>query len=165
LNGPSAFYTQHVDVEAPRIDAGAFQPYWRIRSHTRLDRLLSERAIGPLEWRAALRFRAAIECLFGDRCFDRVRGSGGSSGELYRLDAQLFVRKVHLAIGALATALIWSCVIDDDSWSLIGSRLHIDPKTARRWTIAALQALASLNQWRTIYARSRNHHSAWNDPD
>lgn len=149
MNGPTEFYRQHAAVDAPRIDDGAFQPYWRIRTRTRIDRLLADGAISLTTWRAAMRFRYAVDRLAGaDRSYTRDRAPGFGSN-LPRLGAIEFVRHVQVTLGAFATALVWSCIVDDMTWAIVGARLHVDPKTARRWTIVALQALASIEQGRT----------------
>ena len=144
---PSAFYRQHfATIDAPRIDERAFIPFWRIRTRTRLDRLLDERAISPAAWRAAIQFRDAATYLAGERRYDRSSGGSRAEPGLYRFHARGLMRRVALTLGPLATALVWSCAVDDLSWAAIGARLRVHPKTARRWTIVALQALASLNE-------------------
>jgi hypothetical protein len=142
VNSPSAYYRQHHGVEAPRIDNVAFQPYWRIRTRTRLDRLLADGSISLAAWRAGLRFRAAVDHLSGARRSHADRVEGGGRSGVGRLDAIEHLGRVKVALGPIATALVWSCVVDDASWSAVGAWLGIDPKTARRWTIVALQALA-----------------------
>jgi hypothetical protein len=145
MSVPSRYYTQHVAVEAPRIDASAFQPYWKIVTRLRIDRLLADGAITIIEWRAAISFRDAVKLLAGgNRGYDRARGSGSSGSGVNRYAALRHVQNVRAMLGPLATALVWSCVIDDRSWAAVGVLFRIDPKTARRWTIAALQALAAM---------------------
>jgi hypothetical protein len=142
---PSAYYRQHVLVEQPRIDTVTFRPFWSVRDRTRLDRLMADGSISLREWLAAIRFRDAVRFLAGER-----RGyTGGGAAQsrpaaIFRFDARALVSRVRVELGAVATALVWSCAVDDLSWAATGARFRIDPKTARRWTVAALQALAML---------------------
>ena len=151
LTEPSVYFQQHHVLEAPRIDARVFQPFWRVaRPRTRLDRLFADGAISLAVWRSASRFRAAVEHLTGNRRgvdHQSARGSGGGErglSAIMRLSAFAHVRRVQAALGRFATALVWSCVVDNSSWAEVGARLGVDPKTARSWTIAALQALAAM---------------------
>lgn len=156
MPGPTAFAEQHAIIEAPRVDEDTFRPYWRIvRPQTRLDRLRADGAISEDEWSAGRRFRHAVETLLGtgvDRRYDREGGgdNGRSSGIVYSLmhrhEAENFVRRVRAGIGPFAITLVWSCVVDDAPWATVGARLNVDAKTARRWTIVALQALALIEQ-------------------
>lgn len=148
-NTPSAFYLQHHAVDAPQVDELVFRPFWRIAGpRTRLDRLFADGAIGFAEWRSGRRLRAAVEHLTGARNgYDRAPASDrrGQSAIL-RLDAMAHVRKVTTALGRIATALIWCCAIEDLAWASVGARFRVDPKTARKWTIEALRALAALDR-------------------
>lgn len=149
LAEPSAYYTQHHAVDAPRIDGVAFQPFWRVRMRTRLDRLFADGAISMLEWRAGLRFRAAVDHLSGERrAYDYVRHERGLGVGAGRLNAMEYLGRVKASLGPISTALVWSCVVDDASWAAVGRWLLIDPKTAKRWTVLSLQVLASMNQRR-----------------
>lgn len=155
---PTGFYQQHVAVEAPRVDTVTFRPYWSVRDRTRLDRLLADGSISLREWLAAIRFRDAVRFLAGER---RGYAGGGAAPlrqvTIFRFDARSLVRRVRADLGPVATALVWSCAIDDHSWAAIGARFHVDPKTARRWTIVALQALAMLARGRAVEHERPNH--------
>ena len=59
-----------------------------------------------------------------------------------RLDALAELRAVRRRLGAFAYGLLEACVVDDCSWAALGRRLHIDPTTARSWSIMALRELA-----------------------
>ena len=56
---PSAWYRQHHEVEAPRVDDRHFRPAWRVL--TRLDGLLADRAITAAEWHAAADYRELVD--------------------------------------------------------------------------------------------------------
>lgn len=152
MPGPTRFAEQHAIIEAPQVDEETFRPFWRVvRPRTRLDRLHADGAITDPEWQAARRFRQAVDTMLGlggDRSYARREGRGDKNGSasvyavVSRHHAEQFVRRVRAAIGPLGTGLVWSCVVDDAPWSAVGARLQIDAKTARRWTIIALQALA-----------------------
>ena len=112
---PTAFYRQHVATEAPRIDTRTFRPFWSVRDRTRLDRLLADGSIGLLEWRAAIRFRDAVQLLAGERKGERRVGGTTRSrpAAVDRLGASQFVRRVRVGLGPVATALVWSCIVDE----------------------------------------------------
>ena len=144
---PTTFYRQHALVEAPRIDTVTFRPYWSVRDRTRLDRLMADGSISLREWLAAIRFRDAVRYLAGER--RGYKGGGAAQSRtvtIFRFDARALVQRVRADLGPVATALVWTCAIDDLSWAAIGARFRVDPKTARRWTVAALQALATLER-------------------
>jgi hypothetical protein len=157
---PNEFYSQHVTAEAPRIDTVTFRPFWSVRERTRLDRLMADGSISLREWLAAIRFRDAVRFLTGER-----RGyTGGGAAQprtvtIFRFDAAALVRRVRADLGPVATALAWSCAVDDRSWAAVGARFNIDPKTARRWTVTALQALAMLE------GREAREHERPHNPD
>lgn len=146
MNGPSAFYAQHFKLDAPRIDERAFRPFWRIKRQCRLDRMLVAGDIDIRMWSAAIRLRDAARQLFGGvpSYGERKPKGFAQDGALYRMQNRAFVQRVHDQLGPVATALVWSCAIDDSSWAVLGARLRVSPKTAKRWTIAALEALAAL---------------------
>ena len=50
---------------------------------------------------------------------------------------------IATSLGALYPLLKWT-VVEEESWCVIGRRLHIDPRTARNWAAASLSALAAL---------------------
>lgn len=148
---PTAFYRQHREFEAPRIDTVTFRPFWSVRDRTRLDRLLADGSIGLLEWRAAIRFRDAVRSLTGEQRREQAGGAARSrQGSTHRFDAAALVSRVRVGLAPVAAALVWSCVIDDLSWAAVGGQFRIDPKTARRWTIVALQALAMIERGRAV---------------
>jgi hypothetical protein len=144
---PSPFFRQHHGLEPPAIDFGQWRPYWRVR--TRLDRLLLDGAIGPHEWRAAVRLRRLIEAARAAMLpIHRLDGEqhGGSSGPALarRSDAIARLSQVRAGLGSFAFWLLEACLADDASWRHLGDRLGVDPKTARAWTIAAIRALRNI---------------------
>ena len=141
---PTAEFAQHHEVEAPRVDGGAFRQGWQVR--TRLDRLVLEGAIDPDVWLAAVAYRSVYLQAFGSLWPSRslelpgVIGFRDRAGGL-RLDALRTMRLVRRRLGPLNSELVEECVIEDASWAALGRRLHVDPKTARMRTITALEAL------------------------
>jgi hypothetical protein len=149
MTSPSPFFRQHHGLEPPTLDLGAWRPYWRVR--TRLDRLLLDGAITPQEWSAAVRLRRIFEASYAAMLpIHRLDGKphGGSSGPALarRADALARLEAVRAGLGSFALGLLEACLADDASWRYLGSRLGVDPKTARAWTIAAIHALATLNR-------------------
>jgi hypothetical protein len=146
---PSIFYTQHLGVEAPRLDGGAFRPYWTVR--TRIDRLRADGAITEREWRAAVAFRSslmiALRASWPPRRLDGGTGCGLPGRVLeVRLDALARLRRVRSTLGTFAAGLIEITLIDNESWADLGRRLGVDPKTARHWTVESLRALAMVGR-------------------
>jgi hypothetical protein len=145
---PDKFYTQHHAVEAPVIDDTEFRQYWRV--HTRLDTLLADRAISIHEWRAGQAFRSIAHTVLAtswptSKWLDSGRGGGGIDYVLVaRHDAISRLHELHRDLGGFAIDLLEAHIVDDESWSAIGRRLRVHPKTARTWTIIALRALAAV---------------------
>jgi len=144
---PSALYRQHFDVEAPRVDAGAFRQGWRVRS--RLDVLLDEGAIDNAAYEAGRRFRRAWEIAFAERApalmafTARSTGRAGA-GPVDRLAALARLRRIAEALGPFDCRLLEQCVVLDLAWTAIGRQHQVADTTARRWTIAALRRLGEL---------------------
>ena len=150
-SAPSAWRRQHGQVEAPDISSVAFRPYFR--AYPQLDRLADRGTITPEQWQAANMFRRLYEKAHQDELaapgWDRIyldpecrrRGSGEPSQQ--RLTAVERLGKVRSALGELAFALLTMTAVEDACWAEIGRRLKVDPKTARAWAIAAVQALTT----------------------
>jgi len=153
-NRPSAAYRQHHDVDAPRIDRRSFRQAWRVRS--RLDALLADGRITRDQWQACVDYRdtAAIARGISVPWPFLVRiGSGSRDARMVaRLDAETRLRRVEAAIGALATALVVACVVEDLSWREIARRTGRTHETVRDWTIMAIAALGEA--WGASSART-----------
>ena len=146
---PSALYRQHFDVEAPRVDAGAFRQGWRVRS--RLDVLLDEGAVGNEAYEAARLFRRAWEIAFSERTpamlmsFSARSVGRAGAGPVNRLAAVSWLRRIAAALGPFDCRLLEQCVVLDLAWTAIGRQHQVADTTARRWTIAALRRLGELS--------------------
>ena len=141
---PSKFYQQHHAVEAPVIDGVAFRPYWRVC--TRLDQLLADRAINTTIWRAGVEFRAIAELVMRDQWkapnLDRVSGGGMDMTVPKRIDALKRKASVRRDLGNFAVDLLELHLVGDLPWVQLGQHYGVDRRTARGWTISALQGLA-----------------------
>jgi hypothetical protein len=151
---PVRYLAQHgAGIEAPRIDGEHFRPAWRRRS--RIDKLLAKGSIGFAEYLAAQRYRSTHEIAFGSILKSRGIPDGAGArpgrgtGRATRLapserqvDAVARLDRVAGELGTVAVQLIELVVIADECWSKIAARLRCDPKTARKWTLLSLQALA-----------------------
>ena len=110
-SAPSAWYRQHHEVEAPRVDDRHFRPAWRVL--TRLDGLLADRAITSAEWHAAADYRELVdqvrrEALTRSTLFATPRAA--RSGVYYwaagDLDASARLRQIRAVLGAWACTLL-----------------------------------------------------------
>jgi hypothetical protein len=112
---------------------------------TRLDWLLIEGAIDNAAYDAASELRALIEICDGRRAAisrtERSRMVGPVEIETIRTAARRRVEAVIATLGPFSVSLIARCVVFDDPWSATAGELSIDPRTAKRWTVTALQAL------------------------
>jgi tetratricopeptide (TPR) repeat protein len=119
---PDRYLRQHGPIEPPRVDATAFRPAWRRRS--RLDKLLTDGTITPMQWQIAVEYRRTHETAFGSilrsRSLDGTGAQPGRTGRRAALDpseAQLAaVEKLQLVrskLGAAAVQLIELVVIED----------------------------------------------------
>lgn len=141
---PGAHYRQHHEVEEPQIDGHTFRPAWRVA--TRLDRLLTDGAITPNEWFAAIQFRALAEAA----CASMWRTPRGPDaprtlpdpGRTDELDKIARWSMIAQALGDVAYGLLEACVVNDMSWLAIAAQLNVDARTARGWAILAIKALA-----------------------
>jgi hypothetical protein len=147
---PSRWRQQHGSIEAPRVDAHEFRQGWRaVRP---LDRLLRQRAITLREWAASRHFAALHQRAEGTtlRARDpaRIRVDGGQPrrGEPRerQVDALERVARVRQALGETTYALVCAVVIEQHSWTRLGRRLGVDPRTARGWSMEAIKALSML---------------------
>ena len=143
---PTDHFFQHHDLEPPRVDAVAFRPAWRVRSQ--LDGLLIGAAISPREWFAASTYRRDWDVAHGcglGAALEPASGpssGGGDYSVIRRVDALAALRMVRRRIGPVACYLLEACVVDDMEWRTLAGELRVDPKTARMWTIIAIQFLA-----------------------
>jgi hypothetical protein len=148
MTEPSAFYKQHVALDAPQIDSRAFRPFWRVR--TGLDALLLDGAISYIEWRAARLFRALCERVLSNtwrtQSFDRTAHSefADALAITRRADAIGDLRRIRLAVGPVVFALLEAHVVNDEPWTRIARRFDVHRKTVRAWTIAAIKMLATV---------------------
>lgn len=144
------FYRQHHELDAPEVDGQTFRPFWRRRS--RIDTLLADSAIAPIVWRAAVAYRMLAEhstaVAWGaretmDDGHSRIVPLTGQS-VVDRLAARHRLEWIRRRLGSFGTRMINQVVIEDLPWSELGRRLAVDPKTARSWSITALQLLPAV---------------------
>jgi hypothetical protein len=76
----------------------------------------------------------------------RIKGYGGGGAAESALDRAKHVRRAESDIGAEAAALCRACAVADQSWRALARKLGVSCTTARKRTIAALDALADV--WR-----------------
>ena len=151
MKQPLDYYQQHHALDAPKIDADSFRPFWRRRTH--LDQLLIDRAIGIRQHRAGQRFRALAETAmsgaYRTQSLDRGgsdRGDNLSNGVAIaaHLDALARLATIRAALGPFAFVLLEVHLVRDLNWRAIAARYHVTPRTARAWVIVALHGLADL---------------------
>ena len=150
-SAPSAWYRQHHEVEAPRVDDRHFRPAWRVL--TRLDGLLADRAITAAEWHAAADYRELVDQVARAALIRSPigRASIGTAGHRVfalslagELDALNRLRQIRNRLGAWACTLLDLVLVRDLSWAALGRHYLRDPKTARAWAIAAIKALRTV---------------------
>jgi hypothetical protein len=61
-----------------------------------------------------------------------------------RVDAANQLRAIRAALGGFAFDVLEMHLVEDLAWSELGRRCGVHAKTARNWTITALQGLAAL---------------------
>jgi hypothetical protein len=146
MSAPSAFYRQHHQVEAPRVDTVEFRPAWR-----RLDRLrglYDDKHITRYEFACGLMFRVAAEHAIAAGWPPPVwRGLGGGVRRdhglvITRLDDINTLRRVEGELGRFACDLILAVIINDFTWRRLADCLGVDPRTVRAWAVLAIKALA-----------------------
>lgn len=147
MTEPSKFFTQHHAVEAPVIDDVEFRQHWRVC--TRLDQLFHDRAISFAEWRAGQAFRTIAERVLATSWpapnWDTGNsGRGFDAGLVARHAAITRLHELHDDLGGFAIDLLEMHIVDDLDWTELGRRQGVHAKTARRWTIITLGALASV---------------------
>ena len=151
MAAPSHFYRQHGEIEAPLIDARHFRPGWRVRS--RLDRLfVVDKAISARAYRAGVEFRDLAERAeagahprsFGIGIGRSLGYTDSTDGVQRRIEAQARLQEIALRLGAIPFALLDLAIVKNLAWAAIGRGLDVDPKTARAWAIAAINALAQI---------------------
>jgi hypothetical protein len=144
-SAPTPQFRQHHHAEAPQIDAGHFRQGWRVA--TRLDGLLEAGRIDTEQLQAAQEWRRWAEIVTPTRvqAWDvRVDASlvANDTGMIIRVNAQAKLRSAAAALGPLRHRLLELSLRDDRSWREIGDRLGVDGKTATRYVIEAVAALA-----------------------
>jgi hypothetical protein len=148
--GPTGEFRRHHEVEAPEISLAAFHPAWRVK--TRLDRLFRDKLLSPAQWSAAVRYRetyerahagelgSILDSIGTGRAPQRSGQPHPTIGEGQR-DAVRHLKQVRQALGPVTVNLLEACIVADMSWCALARRLHVDPKTAKHWTLSALKAL------------------------
>jgi hypothetical protein len=151
MTEPSPQLHQHHAIEPPAIDYATFRVFWRIR--TRLDTLLLDGAISFAVWRAGVAFRTAAEIVIRETWRSRMHETRvadvrtpaiAATMSVHRVDAANQLRAIRQALGDFAIDLLEMHLVEDVAWSELGRRCGVHSKTARNWTIAALQGLAAL---------------------
>ena len=147
MTEPTKYFRQHHAVEAPAIDEQSFRPFWRVR--TRLDQLLIDGAILWPVWRAGMSFRVLAEIVLAaqhgtNRLDYSDRPAAFDASIARRIDAIKRLGELRRALGGFALDLLEAHAVDDLSWAALGRRYGVHGKTARTWTIVALQALAGV---------------------
>lgn len=149
---PTKWRRQHNTVDDPRIDAGAFRPFWKVE--TRLDQLLAAGQISWATWAVANRFRTVFEAahrgelaatwaanrIFIDKHCGTPRSASPGDGQLQAIE-QLTRIKKNLGTGCYL--LVVAAAVIDQSWCVLDRQLGIDSKTAKAWTVTALEALVT----------------------
>jgi hypothetical protein len=150
---PSLQFRQHHDVTVPQVDSTAFRQGWRVA--TRLDGLLEAGRIDREQWDTAQEWARWCE-LIGLSHVQRwdVRQDAPCHPSdlpmLRRVQAATKLRACVEALGGLRVRLLECCVVHDLSWSELGRRMRLDPKTATARTVEALIALADWRCGRSV---------------
>jgi hypothetical protein len=142
----SSFLTQHAELDAPVVDDRHFRTYWRRR--TRLDDLVADKSIGPLEYRAALEYRDLVATVTasawgGQRTESIDRSTAANTAIIGHASASVRLDAVRAQLGDRAR-LVYLVVVADIPWSVLGRLYRVDPKTIKRYAIRALRVLASV---------------------
>ena len=146
---PSRHFTQHHDLDPPRIDRKNFRVAWRVA--TRFDQLFLDGCIDEQEWLIAASWGRAWEVALAMRAksiLEPAQGNNQNPGDwvtVRRLDALAVLRMAREALGE-QTELLKACVVDDLSWPALGRALHVSNHTARAWTIKAIKMLTSASK-------------------
>lgn len=149
MNGPSAFYRQHREIEAPRIDDRHFRVHFRVV--TKLDGLLADRLITGAEWHAAADFRELVELARADKSYSPLSATGGGGDRslpaalVAALDAHARLAPIQAALGRPHFRLLVASVVDNATWIALGNLYRIDHRTARKRVADAIKALARLD--------------------
>ncbi len=152
VSGPDRFFRQHGEIEAPAINDKEFRPAWRRVS--RLDQLLRDHAISGREWRCAVNFRSVYEKAYrgtlsgqdrnavyvDQHCRQRSQREPTESA----LDAGGRLMVIRRTLGPCVFALLVPIVVDDNAWTAIAQHFGVYPRTIKRCSVTALQALATL---------------------
>lgn len=142
---PCPEFRNHYQLDAPRIDAAAFQPAWRIKTH--LAALVEAGHIDRAEFEAGLLWRRwvrdprpAADASWSIRV-DRKNAADMTENELA---AAAKLRAAATAVGPERTELLLLLIVDDWRWAAICALAGMkDPKTVKDRCAEALAALAS----------------------
>lgn len=142
---PTPEFRQHHDVEAPQVDATAFRQGWQV--HSRLAALAANGMIDREQMEAAASWGRWAERTSAPGTSPwRIRVDGGAIGgdglTGRTLAATTRLRASAAALGAARCALLYACVVEDQSWRRIGRRLGVAGETAQDRVVEAIAALA-----------------------
>lgn len=153
---PTAQFTHHHDVAAPRVDSTAFRQGWQVA--TRLNALFEAGRVDREAWDIAHEWRRWVEITTPyrvqswDMRVDQSRVANDAA-MLLRVNAATKLREAAESLGELRTRLLAACVVRDQPWTEIGKLLRASDKTARDYVVEALAALADWRTGRPVAAR------------
>jgi hypothetical protein len=145
---PFAFYRQHRDVEAPEVSRTRFATYWRTRSS--LDRLLKTGAISAYEyWQATIprpgREGGALRnpgVKLGDDPRWAPLPPAAARPERAGLGRLAQLRVIEEVLGETVYSLALAVIGQERSFIAIGKQFGCDARTIKKWSAAAVAALA-----------------------
>jgi hypothetical protein len=144
---PSPFYTQHHEVEAPRIDGAVFHPAWRRK--TRLDLLFEDNSITFREWLAACSWRATVEYIQAaisprSTLLSLDNGVAGGWHDLKPevLDAGRRLSRLARAFRPGEISPLMNFLVNDVPFVLLAEYWEVDPRTAKKLLLNLLRRLA-----------------------
>lgn len=139
---------QAARIDEPDVNGHSYRPGWRVE--TRLDLLLVAGKISPAAHEAACSLRHDAERV-GRIDAARIARLGEAAAirgapDLHRtritaVEATSRLRRARQRLGEAAYALVWHCVVLDQSWSEIGRRAGCHASTARNWCAEAIERL------------------------
>lgn len=141
---PTPEFQRHHDVDAPRIDGGAFGPGWRVESRLyalfdagRIDRQQLDAA--TLWGRWAERTAPACTQRWTPRLDPPLYPT--ASDMPLRVDAAAALRRVAETLGPLRVRILEAVIVRDLSWRELGRLLRCHYETAQGRAIEAIVAL------------------------
>jgi hypothetical protein len=152
-NRPTPQFAHHHEVIAPQVDHVHFRQNWK--TQTKLDSLLEAGRINREAWDCAQLWRrwAEVVAPFRAQSWDvRVDASAvaNDTSMLLRVNAAAKLRATAEALGELRIRLLEACVLRDRSWRELGQLLRVSDKTAMRFVVEALKALADHTAGRVV---------------